>query len=59
MANFLPLVFMKCPAYPMADSFSSVILTSDQADPEEYNEGELVDVGKSLILTCPTGMKNP
>ena len=29
--------------------------TSDLADPDEYKEGELVDVGKSLTLTCRTG----
>ena len=44
-----------------ADSISSVVWTTDDitAPPEEYKEGELVDVGKSLTLTCPEGMANP
>ena len=59
--RFLP-VFSKCPAYPMkADSISSVVWTTDDLSttPEEYKEGELVDVGKSLSLTCPPGMALP
>ena len=50
-------MFSKCPSYPMkADSISSVVWTTDN---EEYEEGELVDVGKSLTLTCPPGMAHP
>ena len=50
-------MFSKCPSYPMkADSISSVVWTTDN---EKYEEAELVDVGKSLTLTCPPGMANP
>ena len=42
-----------------ADSISIVTWTPDfTTPPEVYKEGELVDVGKSLTLTCPPGMAN-
>ena len=44
-----------------ANSTSSVVWTTDDPSTtlEEYEEGELVDVGKSLTLTCTPGMANP
>ena len=48
-------VFSKCPAFPKkAGSVSTVTWTSDPST--VYEEGDLVDVGESLTVTCPLGM---